>query len=232
MPYAPHEDAPTLKIWIASGENATSTGTSGAGSGSASPCPGVATKKSSRWLRPVGEVSSMNPPAPGPREQRLGRERHQHRPHRGVHRVATRAQDVRTRLGGDRMPCCDDAPHAGARLSGRAAPEQPAVGGCVERRCALRRAGPGHRRVTPRVYGTRGCDTVTARPYPASRFAGARRGRREPSAPWHELRHVEVVQPGPHALARRRPPRDPGLVVGVRAVPGRSRSRRGADVSP
>ena len=66
MPYAPHDDAPTLNIWIVSGENATSTGTSGAGSGFASPRPGAATKKSSRWLRPVGEVSSMNPPAPGP----------------------------------------------------------------------------------------------------------------------------------------------------------------------
>ena len=55
-----------MKIWIVSGENATSTGTSGAGCGSSRPRPGAATKKSSRWLRPDGEVSSMNPPAPGP----------------------------------------------------------------------------------------------------------------------------------------------------------------------
>ena len=69
VPYAPHEEGPTLKRWIASSANWTSIGVSATGWGESRPRPGAATKKSSRWSSPAscpGTCTSMNPPAPGP----------------------------------------------------------------------------------------------------------------------------------------------------------------------
>ena len=66
VPYAPHEDAPTLKTCVAPGANSTSIGTSGAGSRSPRSRPGAETKKSSRWSSPPAVWTSMKPPAPGP----------------------------------------------------------------------------------------------------------------------------------------------------------------------
>src|SRR5918997_1495195 len=66
VPYAPQDEGPTLKRWIAFSEKRTSIGMRAAGSAPSRPRPGAATKKSSRWSSPPAVWTSMNPPAPGP----------------------------------------------------------------------------------------------------------------------------------------------------------------------
>ena len=66
VPYAPQDEGPTLKRWIACSEKWTSMGVSASGSAPSSPRPGAATKKSSRWSSPPAVCTSMKPPAPGP----------------------------------------------------------------------------------------------------------------------------------------------------------------------
>ena len=110
LPYAPHDDAPTWKIWRASPAKSTSTGTQRrARARRRRRGPGAATKKSS---------STGSSPAPGdehvaagarPGQQRLGDPRRQHRRDRGVDGVAAGAQDVGAGLRGQRVAGGHDA---------------------------------------------------------------------------------------------------------------------------
>ena len=128
-----------MKICTASGEKATSTGTSGAGWGSSSPWPGVPTKKSRRWLSPPGEVTSMNPPAPGPVSGASAAKETSTAATAASTALPPRAQHVGSRRGGERMTGCHDASHEAPEAI-RAASERPRR----RPRAAIERRGEWH----------------------------------------------------------------------------------------
>ena len=124
VPYAPHDDAPTWKVWRASPAKSTSTGTSGARCAEVRAVAGRGDEEVQQHrllARPRDEHVAARA---GPGEQRLGDPRREHRGDGGVDGVAARAQRVDAGLRGQRVAGGHDAPrgvHAATRLA--AAPE-------------------------------------------------------------------------------------------------------------
>ena len=101
VPGTPHEAAPMLKIWAASGPKYDRTGTSSAPR-VRPPRPGTPTKKSKRTSSsPV--VDEHEPTGAEAGQRALGDERGEHGRHRRVDRVAPVPQDASPGLGGQRM---------------------------------------------------------------------------------------------------------------------------------